>query len=446
VIILALSCFLATLSTFIRGHYFFIGDEWSGLVTLCEGNQLAWIFQSHLGHVYPVARLFFLIETKLFGDRHLYYQVLNCLMLTVNTLLLVRLLRKLSITWFYAIASSVLYTFNHAQAINVAWAGQSSVILCVTFILISNLLAFDFWTSKKMSRLYGSCVCCFLSAFCFGFGMISPAILIIFGVFLGVQRGWDWESEKKIVLHSMITLLVIAIAYVLCMRYQVPMSSFKSNYQDTVSSDFLKQIFTPGYAVFLLKGAFIAPYYYYFNLADSPPESLFPFAHPGVILACLSVGLILRSEPRFKKIGIYILLLFSYEVVVFALPGMVRHFINPQFVYFQHYQTFSMLAVVVFVGLLSNSARKTPYRSAYILIFACIAAASLYQSQKKIENWAGASEAGLMAFQAKYLELKSQLQSGTSFSEATLQSRIDLEVNNDLTNQQVLCVMDRVFR
>src|SRR4051812_29954267 len=82
--ILALGCFLATLLTFVRQHFFFIGDEWSGIVTLCEENQLVWLFQSHLGHVYPVGRLFYLMETMLFGDQHLYYQSLNCLMLTVN--------------------------------------------------------------------------------------------------------------------------------------------------------------------------------------------------------------------------------------------------------------------------------------------------------------------------------------------------------------------------
>jgi hypothetical protein len=139
-----------TLNAYFSRNLWFWWDELT--ILTAQKSDLHGFLQNHEGNFSPLGRLFFYIETLVFGGHYFLYIVTNCVMVCSLMILLYMTLQRQtplqSSSQILPISLVGGYALNLGIVYDSQWGFQSAWFLSIGFILIANLLH----ANQRMSK------------------------------------------------------------------------------------------------------------------------------------------------------------------------------------------------------------------------------------------------------------------------------------------------------
>ena len=138
-----------------------------------NGLEQIWANVGVTHQYYPIVHTLFWIERRLWGDRFLYYHLINILLHGGTALLLVRVVRELRLPGAWL--AGALFALHPIEAESVAWMSELKNTLSATFCLSSALLYLKFDRTRSRST--------FLVALgLFVLGLLSKSVICVLPV------------------------------------------------------------------------------------------------------------------------------------------------------------------------------------------------------------------------------------------------------------------------
>ena len=158
---------------------YFLWDDIELLMQL-RSPTLATLFSSHQYQFFPVFKLFYALEIKLFGVNPAAFLSISVGLHLINIYLVYLLINKLTKSNFLSFLSAVLVSFNKSYFTVIFWPTIQTHILLTTFSLLSVLVLLDIkkhYSFPKIILLFSFLT---LAGLSLGFGIGIGVLLAIF--------------------------------------------------------------------------------------------------------------------------------------------------------------------------------------------------------------------------------------------------------------------------
>ena len=166
---------------------YFYADTWDFLAGFVE-HGVSSIWWYHNEHVIPIPKLLLYLQYQLFGMDNYYYQVINILIHSANTILLYLLSARFSLSTMARVFGTLFFSLSGVYWEVTMWETSQTTSLALFFLLLSLLLFGDYVETRENRWL----VWCFLSTFasclCMGFGILTIPLLACAAVAFGGQK------------------------------------------------------------------------------------------------------------------------------------------------------------------------------------------------------------------------------------------------------------------
>ena len=200
-------------AAFIRTSLYFHWDEWDVLHRLVT-EPISTVLRPHNEHFIPLFFLFYKLESVLFGSFYLGYLLVTASVHAINSVLLARLLRKITpdelappagVYW----AIGGLYALNVLHAEVMQWAFEISIALLQTVLLLCCYQAVEFIRDGKRPRLATIFGLAAVAPLIFGNGLILPIQIGVVATIPLICR--TDRSPLLVQLQRLITAGVVAL-------------------------------------------------------------------------------------------------------------------------------------------------------------------------------------------------------------------------------------------
>lgn len=138
-----------------------------------------------LGNYQPITMLSWAIEYMFVGKNAWLYHLDNTLLHIVNSILVYRIIYKLSNKFLIAAITSILFAVHPMHVESVVWAAERKDTMYTLFLLLSFEYYINWWQQeRKMKMLILSILFFVLSCFAKAMAVVLPLLLIITDIFL----------------------------------------------------------------------------------------------------------------------------------------------------------------------------------------------------------------------------------------------------------------------
>jgi tetratricopeptide (TPR) repeat protein len=183
-LVIVVGCFAAYIPA-IQGGFVWDDDDYvtaNPLLTAPDGLYRIWFSTDTPSQYFPLAYTTFRVEYQLWGLNPAGYHTVNVAIHSINALLLLVILRRLSIPWAWFAAT--VFALHPVNVESVAWITERKNVLMLFFSLLSVLCWVEFVFISKPGRkailLYaGSLLFCALALFSKATACTLPAALVL---------------------------------------------------------------------------------------------------------------------------------------------------------------------------------------------------------------------------------------------------------------------------
>ncbi|OFZ82175.1 MAG: hypothetical protein A2583_07650 [Bdellovibrionales bacterium RIFOXYD1_FULL_53_11] len=433
---------LVSFLQFFRTSFFLTWDEWTVLSSLASNPFSVWLAQTHMGHFFPMSKLFYFAEIAVFKDHYTFFLATNCLMNALTGYCLYKLLVRLEIRQGICVVCSMIYVMSYAQfeAISVGMTVMN--FISAIFLLLSLIHQYDYLKEKKQASFVYSCIFSACSCLSFGVGIVAPLINIIFAFCLYFRI--PHHRVFYVSLVNLVLFVVFAATYMYFTNH-----SYHAGYhpgaisrpQGLLSLD----TFTSLRFLFALSAGVLGVPVKYLLL----PPDLDAFATLGISLAVtLAVAAVLYRRYKIPRLTYYIFLYFLVMAILCGLTAMSRT--GPSGLLCclgQRYQTLYLLPVLAALAFLANriGASTGPKKvsrimfaayALFFLVFNTIHLARLDKSYHQIRQPRLARQ--------KYFDFKSRVLQDPE--DAVYSKAVFFDtMNPDLTHEELAAIIRRVL-
>lgn len=205
--------FIATLAYWSILHNALIGDDYYYTVKAGElsFSGLWHLFDMHPSFIRPLPSLVFWLQYKLFGVEGTYSHLINLAFHAGNAYLLFWLLKKLRVSAFVALISSLMFLITPIAVEPVTWSSGRFDLMSSFFILLATGLYLISVREKSNALYAGALFSAFAAMLCKESAMILvilfPAIELLYGILSEKSEQTNHSLQKRI-FESAIRLLI----------------------------------------------------------------------------------------------------------------------------------------------------------------------------------------------------------------------------------------------
>lgn len=164
-----------------------------------------WFTNTDLSRSWPLTYSIFWSLYKLFGEKFVYYKIINLFIHLLNGFLVLKIFQKLGIKyWFLAVLIFLAHPMNVES---IVWIFQLKTLLSVTFFLCSYLFFLDFMKDRSGNQIVGALVFFMLSMLTKITAIMMP---ILFLIHLLKEGSFTRKKSALIVLPFFIVALLSA--------------------------------------------------------------------------------------------------------------------------------------------------------------------------------------------------------------------------------------------
>lgn len=159
------------------------GFTWDEMNLLVGASSFLPFFE--LDFYRPLFSSIIAIERVLFGDSAVYFHMVNSILHSANTVLVLILARRLLQSETAAVASAFVFALHPVNSEAVAWVFAGSVLLKTFFVLISLNLYLMYKEDHRASALIASVLFYLLSCLCGQGAILFPLVILAYEMIMG---------------------------------------------------------------------------------------------------------------------------------------------------------------------------------------------------------------------------------------------------------------------
>lgn len=153
-------------------------------------ENFMWSFREHFGFLSPLLWFSFQLDTVLFGPDAFGFHFTNVLLHSLNAGLLFLLIRRLTGSFWKALAVAILWGWHPLRVESVAWITERKDVLCVFFMFLA-LHAYVSFVRKRSTARMGLVFLLMMA------GLMVKSILVVFPFLLLILDFWPLQRFSK---------------------------------------------------------------------------------------------------------------------------------------------------------------------------------------------------------------------------------------------------------
>lgn len=168
---------------------------------------------SHQYQFFPVFKLFYWAETKLFGVNPTAFLAVSVILHLINIYITHRIIKSLTNSSFWGFIAAILVSFNKSYFTVIFWPTIQSNILLTTWSLLTLLVFFELKQKFSLNKLAKFLALILLNGLTFGFGIGTGFIFGIASLLFINNKTGQILAATAVITGLIITLAVLKFSF-----------------------------------------------------------------------------------------------------------------------------------------------------------------------------------------------------------------------------------------
>ena len=241
---------LISVLLYYRDGYFFFWDEWDLLYGLSTNNIFDWSIIPHNEHLKPFFKLTWGLLINIFKENYGYIVLINCVLIGINSFLMLIFLQKFGINKKSSLILSLFYLIGLPAFSLACPSFMSCISLSVMLLILSIIFLINYLEKHNFRWLLLSSLFIFVSSGFYNLTMLMPLFLLTLAILYSKTNLNKTQLIQTFLTYGM-TLFIIVGLYLIIASNAI---SVHRNVLDIKWDSFIK---------FWIKFMFGTPFYYF---------------------------------------------------------------------------------------------------------------------------------------------------------------------------------------